>query len=89
METLPAQDQRRFRLGDGERVPEGVRRIACPVLALWAASGALPGFYGDPLELWRPWAPDLRGGAVDASHFLAEDRPQETAQQVPALLADR
>jgi CHAD domain-containing protein len=28
METVPAQDQRRFRLGDGERVPEGVRRIA-------------------------------------------------------------
>jgi CHAD domain-containing protein len=28
METPPAQDQRRFRLGDGERVPEGVRRIA-------------------------------------------------------------
>jgi CHAD domain-containing protein len=28
METLPPQDQRRFRLGDDERVPEGVRRIA-------------------------------------------------------------
>jgi CHAD domain-containing protein len=28
METLSAQDDRRFRLGDGERVPDGVRRIA-------------------------------------------------------------
>src|ERR671919_166855 len=28
MQTLPAQDQRRFRLDDGERVPDGVRRIA-------------------------------------------------------------
>jgi CHAD domain-containing protein len=28
METLSGQDQRRFRLGDGERVPDGVRRIA-------------------------------------------------------------
>jgi CHAD domain-containing protein len=28
METLPAHDQRRFRLGDRERVPDGVRRIA-------------------------------------------------------------
>src|SRR5918992_2085923 len=28
MATLPAQDQRRFRLEDGERVPDGVRRIA-------------------------------------------------------------
>jgi CHAD domain len=29
METLPAQDQRRFRPGEGERVPDGVGRIAC------------------------------------------------------------
>ena len=28
METLAAQDQRRFRLGDGERLPDGVRRVA-------------------------------------------------------------
>jgi CHAD domain-containing protein len=28
METLSGQEQRRFRLGDGERVPDGVRRIA-------------------------------------------------------------
>src|SRR5919106_6845001 len=28
MATLPAHDQRRVRLGDGERVPDGVRRIA-------------------------------------------------------------
>ena len=62
------------------------RRIACPVLALWGAGGALPGFYGDPLEIWRPWAPDLRGRAVDASHFLAEDRPEEVAAELLAFL---
>jgi CHAD domain-containing protein len=28
METVSGQDERRFRLGDGERVPDGVRRIA-------------------------------------------------------------
>src|SRR5215213_9514882 len=28
MERLSDQEQRRFRLGDGERVPDGVRRIA-------------------------------------------------------------
>jgi haloacetate dehalogenase len=64
------------------------RRIACPVLALWAARGALPGFYGDVLEVWRPWAPDVRGEALEASHFLAEDRPEETADQLLAFLAD-
>jgi haloacetate dehalogenase len=64
------------------------RRIACPVLALWAARGALPRFYPDVLEVWRPLAPDLRGEALDATHFLAEDRPEETAARLLAFLAE-
>jgi haloacetate dehalogenase len=63
------------------------RTIARPVQVLWGARGALPRFYDDVLEVWRPWAPDLRGGAIDASHFLAEDRPEETARELLAFLA--
>jgi haloacetate dehalogenase len=63
------------------------RQIACPVLALWAQNGALPIFYSDVLEVWRPWAPGVRGRAIDASHFLAEDRPEETAEELLAFLA--
>ena len=55
------------------------RQIACPVLVLWAAGGGLPRFYGDPLDVWRPWAGDLRGTPVDASHFMAEDQPDVVA----------
>ncbi|MBE2315689.1 alpha/beta hydrolase [Solirubrobacter sp. CPCC 204708] len=62
------------------------RRIACPLLVLWAAHGSLPRFYGDPLDVWRPWAADVRGAAVDASHFMAEDRPEETAGHLLAFL---
>ncbi|MGB0092453.1 MAG: hypothetical protein WBP81_07965 [Solirubrobacteraceae bacterium] len=51
--------------------------------ARWA-----PGFYPDILEVWRPWAPDVRAEAVDANHFLAEDRPEETAAQLLSFLAD-
>jgi haloacetate dehalogenase len=65
---------------------EAGRQIACPVLALWGANGALPLFYPDVLAVWRPWAPDLRGSALDASHFLAEDRPEETAAELLAFL---
>ena len=32
-------------------------------------------------------APDIRGGAVDASHFLADDRP--TAAELLAFLLTR
>jgi haloacetate dehalogenase len=64
------------------------RAIACPVLVLWGGRGGLPRFYADVLEVWRPWAPDVRGEALDATHFLAEDRPQETAARLLAFLAD-
>ncbi|MCW2994566.1 MAG: haloacetate dehalogenase [Conexibacter sp.] len=60
------------------------RRITCPVLVLWAAHGSLPKTYRDVLEVWRHWAPDATGSAIDAAHFLAEDRPEEVAA---ALLA--
>jgi haloacetate dehalogenase len=63
------------------------RRIACPVLVLWAGRGGLPRFYPDVLDVWRPWAPDVRGRAIDASHFLAEDRPEETAAELLGFLA--
>ena len=67
---------------------EAGRQIACPVLVLWAGRSGLPRFYSDVLEVWRPWAPDVRGKALDARHFLAEDRPQETAAQLLTFLAD-
>ena len=41
------------------------------------------------LKAWRPWAPDIRGGAVDASHFLADDRPEEVAAELLAFLLTR
>ncbi len=65
------------------------RRIACPVLVLWAASGGLPRFYGDVLDVWRPWAPDVRGAPVEASHFMAEDRPELVAEALLAFLDER
>lgn len=55
------------------------RRIACPTLALWGSRGALGILYGDVVDVWRPWCDDVRGHALDASHFLVEDRPAETA----------
>jgi haloacetate dehalogenase len=61
-------------------------RSPAPVLVLWAGRGGLPRFYSDVLEVWRPWAPDVRGKALDATHFLAEDRPEEAAAELLAFL---
>jgi haloacetate dehalogenase len=63
------------------------RRIEAPLLALWGSRGALEMLYGDVLEVWRGWASDLCGRGVDASHFLAEDRPEEIAEQLLSFLA--
>ena len=62
------------------------RRIKCPVLVLWALRGGLPRFYDDVLGVWRPWAQDVRGAGVDATHFLAEDAPEATADHLLSFL---
>jgi haloacetate dehalogenase len=67
-------------LDEADRVGGAV--IECPVLALWGTRGALPRFYDDVLEVWRPWAPHVGGWAVDASHFLVEDRPDDVAGEL-------
>jgi haloacetate dehalogenase len=64
----------------------GRRTITCPVLALWGDDGALPRFYEDPLDLWRPYAPQITGhGVANASHFLVEDEPALVAQKLLAF----
>jgi haloacetate dehalogenase len=61
------------------------REIACPVLCLWGERGALPVFYGDVLDVWRPWSPGVTGRGLDASHFLVEDQPREVAAELAAF----
>jgi haloacetate dehalogenase len=67
----------------------GVRKISCPLLVLWSAAGALPRFYGDVLDVWRPWADDVTGQPMAASHFIVEDQPEATAEALSAFLLRR
>ncbi len=69
-----------------DEADRGKRRIECPVLALWADGGAVADWYR-PLELWRDWADDVRGGPVTSGHFLPEEAPDETARQLLEFLA--
>lgn len=63
-------------------------QIACPLQVLWGAGGGLPAFYGDVLEIWRPWARTVTGVAIDASHFVPEDQPEQTAAAILAFDTD-
>jgi haloacetate dehalogenase len=64
------------RLADAADKTAG-RTIACPVQILWGGKGALAAWY-DTLAIWREWAPDCRGQAVDCGHFIPEEKPAET-----------
>jgi haloacetate dehalogenase len=61
------------------------KRIDRPVLVLWSAHGPLSAWYADaggPLGLWRDWATDVRGRALDAGHFFPEEIPEETTTEL-------
>lgn len=60
------------------------RRITCPTQVLWGVQGVLPGWY-DVLALWRDWADDVVGQALDCGHFLPEERPVETVAALRAF----
>jgi haloacetate dehalogenase len=65
----------------------GARRIACPLLAVWA-QGGLTEQFGDPLAIWRSWADHVSGGALAGGHFLMEGSPRELTALVGPFLSN-
>jgi len=61
------------------------RRILCPLLALWGRKGKRDEWYDVP-AIWRDWAVDVRGRALDTGHYLAEEAPEETAAELRRFL---
>jgi haloacetate dehalogenase len=62
------------------------RRIACPLLALWGGRWYLEDWY-DVLGIWREWADDVSGRAIDAGHYLAEERPDDVLAELRCFFA--
>jgi haloacetate dehalogenase len=69
-----------------DEADRGHRRIACPVLVLWGARGLLDRWY-DVLAVWRDWAGDVRGRSLDCGHYLAEEAPDQTYEELRTFLA--
>ena len=72
-----------FALDEADR---GRRRIACSLLALWGRKGRLEEWY-DVLAIWRDWADDVQGRALDCGHYLPEEAPDETYAALRAFFA--
>jgi haloacetate dehalogenase len=62
------------------------RRVARPTRLLWARRDDLEDLYGDPLAVWRAWAPELSGRGLDCGHHMAEEAPEELAGELLAFL---
>jgi haloacetate dehalogenase len=66
---------------------ESGRKIECPVLLLWGATGGVgrnhePG----PVEIWRSYAADIVGArALPCGHYLSEEAPVETTEALRAF----
>jgi haloacetate dehalogenase len=60
------------------------RTITSPLQVLWAGRGALAAWY-DPVDIWRAWADDVTGSAIDSGHFMVEERPAETLAALRAF----
>jgi haloacetate dehalogenase len=63
------------------------RKIGCPLLVLWAGRDELEEWW-DVLEIWRGWADDVRGLALDSGHYLAEEAPDETYAELRGFFAE-
>jgi haloacetate dehalogenase len=58
------------------------RKIECPVLLLWGATGGV-GRHHDSMAIWPLYAADIRGDkALPCGHYLSEEAPEETYRKL-------
>lgn len=74
------------RAHDEEDREHGVK-IECPTLVLWSSRDDLGDLYGDPVAIWRDWAPRAAGGSIESGHHMAEDAPEALAAALREFLA--
>ena len=67
------------------------RKIECPVLLLWGATGGVgrnhnPG----PAEIWKSYASNIVGAkALPCGHYLSEEAPEETYAELRAFFGGK
>ena len=63
------------------------RKIDCPVLLLWGATGGV-GRNHKALEIWQRYASDIRDAkALACGHYLSEEAPEQTYKELREFFA--
>jgi haloacetate dehalogenase len=57
------------------------RKISTPLLVLWGEKGFVNRTY-DVLNVWKEYALDVSGEALDCGHFLPEEKPNEVIRKL-------
>jgi len=65
---------------------DGDRAVTCPLLVLWGAHSTVGRLY-DVMAIWRTHGDDVRGRALPGRHFLAEELPDLTLQELHAFFS--
>ncbi|MEX2236951.1 MAG: alpha/beta hydrolase [Dehalococcoidia bacterium] len=63
---------------------EAGRKIGCPLLVLWGQREGAGSLFSH-LDIWRRWASNVSGHAVDSGHFLPEEVPDIVTEELLAL----
>ncbi len=64
------------------------RLVECPLLVLWGGRGFVHRSY-DVLGVWRDYAADVRGEALDCGHFLPEEQPEAVIAQLKTFFPEQ
>jgi len=63
------------------------RKITCPLLLLWGATGGV-GRNHKPMDIWPRYASDIRAGkALPCGHYLSDEAPEETYRELREFFA--
>jgi haloacetate dehalogenase len=61
------------------------RKIACPLHVLWGSRGFVGRTY-DVLGVWRGFADDVSGNAIESGHWIAEEAPGDLLREAQQFL---
>jgi haloacetate dehalogenase len=64
---------------------KGGKKIKCPLLTLWAATGAMGKLY-DVLGIWKEEGVSVSGKGLPGNHSLQESAPKETLAEIQSFL---